>query len=337
MRKCIIFVGAPCSGKSEVGKRVALAKNMKYISSGDIARSIPGIEDSLNAGEFAPEQMMRSRIIEEVNKYDEIVLDGFPRYMDQYEYLVRNGNFDIIRCVYIDTDLATAQERAAERGRNDDNIISFMVRYNKYMQVTQPMVNILTMSNNRNSCVLDGKKEIDVLVQEVLYWLGELTIAKLDRCDFVNAPNSDTMAFTIWFSGCHFKCKGCQNPELWRIDSGTSYNVDDVAQIMACTFSKYKINDVSLLGGEPLDQDINQLLRLCMKINEMGKRIWLYTGYDFDDVPIVIRDMCYTIKCGRYIEELRDESRFPITTNQKVYRKLLVPCIWKLIDLGGED
>lgn len=173
MRECLIFIGAPCSGKSEIGQRIAYETDMEYISSGDIARSIPGIENDLNAGGFAPEQIMRSRIIEEIHKYDKVVLDGFPRFMEQYDYLVKNGDFDSIKCVYIDIGLSTAQERAAKRGRNDDNIISFIVRYNKYMRVTQPMVDSLRLSiGDRNFCTLNGKKDIGDLVLEVLSWMG---------------------------------------------------------------------------------------------------------------------------------------------------------------------
>lgn len=162
-----------------------------------------------------------------------------------------------------------------------------------------------------------------------------LIIAKLDRCDFINSPNSDTMAFTIWFSGCHFRCKGCHNKQLWYVDSGSVYEVNDLIQIITHETGKYGVNDIVFLGGEPLDQDKSELLKLCIAMNDIGKNIWLYTGYDFDDIPIVIRDLCYTIKCGRYIEELRDESKFPITTNQKVYRK--IAGVWKQIDLGGNN
>ena len=146
-----------------------------------------------------------------------------------------------------------------------------------------------------------------------------LTIAKFDRYDMVNNPLDDTASFTIWFSGCNLRCKNCHNRTLWDKNYGRKYSVDSVKKIVLATCNKLNIKSVVLLGGEPLQQDTEELLSLCQSIKEAGIKIWLYTGYDFDDIPQDILDCVYTIKCGRYIDKLKQDG-FPASSNQKVYR-----------------
>lgn len=162
--------------------------------------------------------------------------------------------------------------------------------------------------------------------------MDKLKVAKVDRYDLVNSPHSDCAALTIWFSGCHFRCRGCHNKKLWDRESGRDYNTDKLAHDVLIEVSRLNIADVVLLGGEPLDQDICQLTRLCMLLHRHGVKIWLYTGYEFDDVPVVIKEYLHVMKCGRYIEELRNERGFPATLNQKIYKN--TGTIWQMEDLA---
>lgn len=160
-----------------------------------------------------------------------------------------------------------------------------------------------------------------------------LTIAKLDRYDMVNSPLGDKPAFTIWFSGCSMRCDGCQNPELWDKDFGDKIDIPELLKIIQHQKMKLNIEDVVLLGGEPLEQ--LDLPILCKCLADRGYKIWLYTGEEFEDIPDVLKPYLYTIKCGKYKEEYREEGRFPITTNQRVFRNIAGE--WKQIDIGGQD
>lgn len=137
---CIVLIGAPCSGKSTIGKEVANRINAQYISSGNIARKMAemnsDINDSLNAGKLAPENEMRSAISYEINNTcnDTIILDGFPRFDEQAKWLYENFDMDI-RYVAIETPLHTLIDRARHRGRMDDD--SFIDRYAYYIEVTK--------------------------------------------------------------------------------------------------------------------------------------------------------------------------------------------------------
>lgn len=150
-----------------------------------------------------------------------------------------------------------------------------------------------------------------------------LTIAKFDRYDMVNNPGDPTASVTIWFSGCNFGCKKCYNRQLWRKDFGKKFHADAVAHIVRATCNKTNIKSVVLLGGEPLQQNEEELLLLCRLLHESGLKIWLYTGYKFEYADEMFPDIlnCIdVIKCGRYIDDLRQDG-FPASANQVVYGK----------------
>ena len=146
-----------------------------------------------------------------------------------------------------------------------------------------------------------------------------LTIAKFDRYDLVNTPKSNKPAFTIWFSGCTQKCSGCYNTRLWNKNSGKEHDSDTVVFTICSQCEKTDINDVVLLGGEPMEQDSTQLINLVSKLHRFGYRIWMYTSWDFDNIPMNIKEHLYTVKCGRFDESLKCDG-IPSSTNQKFYR-----------------
>lgn len=148
-----------------------------------------------------------------------------------------------------------------------------------------------------------------------------MVVAGFDRYDLHNTPMTDGATFTIWFAGCTHGCRGCQNVELWDANNGEYFSPYDIVDLIIKETKKTRIRTATLLGGEPLQQDIEELSTLCNMLSLLGFKIWLYTGYEFEDVPdCVLRNIDY-VKCGKYVESLRIDGRFPITTNQRVYQK----------------
>ena len=162
-----------------------------------------------------------------------------------------------------------------------------------------------------------------------------LTIAKFDRYDMINNPGDTTASVTIWFSGCDFKCKNCYNRKLWNKKYGHGHSAKAVAKIVRAECNKLGLKSVVLLGGEPLQQDEQELLSLCQLLTEAGLKIWLYTGYDFDQIKdLQIINYIYTIKCGRYIDKLKQDG-FPASSNQRVYRSIAGDFIDITQEIGG--
>ena len=159
-----------------------------------------------------------------------------------------------------------------------------------------------------------------------------LRIAKFDRYDLVNNPGDDKASFTIWFSGCNMGCKNCHNPELQSKDRGQKYDTKTVLFAICSECEKQNLDTVVLLGGEPLEQEFDSLSLLINKLHTYGYKVWLYTGWEFENIPNAIKNNLYTIKCGPYIEELSCEG-FPSSTNQRIFRK--IDNEWQQINIGG--
>jgi anaerobic ribonucleoside-triphosphate reductase activating protein len=148
-----------------------------------------------------------------------------------------------------------------------------------------------------------------------------LTVAKFDRCDMVNSPKSDKPAFTIWFSGCSQRCSGCYNPKLWDKSKGEEFTTDDILGMAKIEYINLGIDNIVFLGGEPMEQDLDDLISLARELNWHGLKVWMYTSWDIDEIPDDFTQYLYTIKCGKYDETLKCDG-IPSSTNQKFYRNV---------------
>lgn len=137
--------------------------------------------------------------------------------------------------------------------------------------------------------------------------------------------NLRNRALEIYFSGCKRNCYGCHNPELQDFNKGIDYyKWLKQINLKLVEFDSI-IDNVWILGGEPLDNDYWNIFEVILHIPK-DKQIWLFTGYDFEEVPLIFKIWCNYIKCGAYIEELKtsDNIQYGIklaTSNQKIYKK----------------
>lgn len=152
----LILIGESNSGKSTIGHKIAEISGARYISSGDIARRMATTDkerDSLNSGNMAPEQLMRENILKEIvlgdmiheNDNNAFILDGFPRFEDQYRWLKENLSCKLIFAhMYAPYDVIL--ERARSRGRDDDKSIG--IKHQFFIDKTLPMISAIIDDNN---------------------------------------------------------------------------------------------------------------------------------------------------------------------------------------------
>ncbi|MCL2280596.1 nucleoside monophosphate kinase [Candidatus Saccharibacteria bacterium] len=156
----IIIFGSAGSGKSTQGEILAEKHGWKWVSSGRMFRSSGDaeIEAIINRGELVPDEIvnyMIFTILDEIITKDEkggVVLDGYPRRIEQAKYLVQHntklyGQHNINLAVMIDVNKDEVLERMKLRGRDDDTPEEIEKRLSIYHAAIDPILEYFTEQN----------------------------------------------------------------------------------------------------------------------------------------------------------------------------------------------
>ena len=128
---------------------------------------------------------------------------------------------------------------------------------------------------------------------------------------------------SIYFAGCKHKCKGCHNPQSWDFNSGKIMTIDEILK-------NIKENDlnVTFSGGDPLYQNLEELVDLSKKIHELKYNIWLYTGFTIEELKSdskyheILKNVDFIVD-GPFIEEQRDITlAFRGSKNQRILKRI---------------
>jgi anaerobic ribonucleoside-triphosphate reductase activating protein len=135
--------------------------------------------------------------------------------------------------------------------------------------------------------------------------------------------NGEGLRTAVFFSGCKFHCKNCHNSTIWDFNIGKEYN-DEIYQEIKESVNEH-IAGLSILGGEPLvEENVQAVTELCkrFKIDFPDKTIWLWTGYNFDDIKnLEVCQYLDVIVDGLFIEEEKDINlKWRGSRNQNVYK-----------------
>ena len=103
----------------------------------------------------------------------------------------------------------------------------------------------------------------------------------------------------LFFIGCSLKCPGCHNPELQdrnNIKEQSKFAIyEQIVPYLSIT------KRVSLMGGEPQEQPLEDLMDLCkfIKMSHPQIEIILFTGYDELKAPNLVKYIDF-IKFGSF-------------------------------------
>lgn len=134
--------------------------------------------------------------------------------------------------------------------------------------------------------------------------------------------NGDGLRAVLWLSGCEHACKGCHNPITWDVNGGIEFDNTARNELFDLLEKDY-ISGVTLSGGDPLHPaNINEVSLLINEIRETfpEKTIWLYTGYDWDEIKMFpfIKNIDVLVD-GEFVQELKDEKlHWKGSSNQNV-------------------
>ena len=154
----------------------------------------------------------------------------------------------------------------------------------------------------------------------------------------MDISNGEGVGVALFVQGCHFACPNCFNSETWDFAGGDEWT-SQIKDTFFKLIDKPYINRISILGGEPLAnenvKDIYNLLSEIHKTFSDSKKIWLYTGYTWEeifhnngvylssDTPGLLRQkavrLCNVIIDGKYVSDLKDlKYKWAGSTNQRV-------------------
>lgn len=87
----VFLLGPPCSGKGTQGRILSKTTNIAFYSAGDIVReTFPNgtkERDLINQGLFLSGEKINKAIEQTILKHPKIILDGYPRTLDQLEFV----------------------------------------------------------------------------------------------------------------------------------------------------------------------------------------------------------------------------------------------------------
>lgn len=104
----------------------------------------------------------------------------------------------------------------------------------------------------------------------------------------LDISNGKQVGISLFVQGCDFHCEGCFNTETWDFNGGEEWD-DAIKASFLSLANRPFIKRISILGGEPLhSNNVGEVYKLCSEIKETypNKKIWLYTGYKFEDIWI---------------------------------------------------
>lgn len=124
---------------------------------------------------------------------------------------------------------------------------------------------------------------------------------------------------SVYLAGCPHHCPGCHNPQSWDYQGGHNMTVDQLLKQVADNDAP-----LTLSGGDPLAQP-QAVLELVKRVKQtLGKNIWCYTGYTWEQVaskPELKAIMKYVdvLVDSPFILDQRDTSlRFRGSANQRL-------------------
>lgn len=144
---------------------------------------------------------------------------------------------------------------------------------------------------------------------------------QIRKSDISNGPG---VRVSIFFQGCTIRCPGCFNSELWDFKGGKPFIwSNEGAKLLELLKPDY-ISGLTILGGEPLDQNLSELKIFINKIKRHypNKTIWIYTGHIWEELSETQKDAIQNADVlvdGPFLKELKDSSlKWRGSSNQRI-------------------
>lgn len=144
--------------------------------------------------------------------------------------------------------------------------------------------------------------------------------AGIEYDDVANGIGLGAVFFT---QGCPHQCPHCHNPETWSNDGGNEFNSNVLKNLLQYYTDIPFATRLTMSGGDPIaNPELTHYIITQFKEKYPDKTVWLYTGYDFEDILIShykIIELCDVIVDGKFEIANRDITlQFKGSSNQRI-------------------
>jgi len=148
----IVFFGPAGAGKSVQGQILAARMDWRWLSAGQLLRDTKDVAlvQTMHQGDMVPHEdivKIMSDAILHAAHIDQLILDGFPRQLEQAQWLIEsqpNHGRAVALIVVLEVPRDELLKRLNIRGRADDTPEAIDKRLNIYRQEMYPILNYFT-------------------------------------------------------------------------------------------------------------------------------------------------------------------------------------------------
>ena len=147
-----------------------------------------------------------------------------------------------------------------------------------------------------------------------------MNFAQIRKYDVANGPGIRT---TIFVTGCTHNCHNCFNEEYQDFNYGDTWTDKETEEVISY-LNLAEVKGLTLLGGEPFQNEVD-LLKVIRDIKkEVQKDIWIFSGYTYEEIlkdqeKKKLLEECDVLVDGRFVEALKDlKLRFRGSSNQRI-------------------
>ena len=147
-----------------------------------------------------------------------------------------------------------------------------------------------------------------------------MNFAQIRKYDVANGPGIRT---TIFVTGCTHKCHNCFNEDYQDFDFGDPWTPKETDEVIE-DLKLDEVKGLTILGGEPFQNEVDLLQVLRDIKKEVQKDIWIFSGYTYEEIlkdedKKKLLEECDVLVDGRFVEALKDLSlRFRGSSNQRI-------------------
>ncbi len=174
-------MGPAGAGKSLQAQLLVDKNGYEWISTGHLLREAfadKEVKKKMNAGALIDDALVQDIVAKAIKKAEhpeKVLLDGFPRNVDQVKWLMDHIEElgTEVKCVLgVEISNDVAKDRLMNRGREDDSAEAIDERHQLYLNETKPIIDYLR-EQGVNICPVEGDATVDQVHENIASALQE--------------------------------------------------------------------------------------------------------------------------------------------------------------------